>query len=327
MHLPRNGIKRATKLIAASLFAAASAVTVGVATAPTASAASPTIDVVVSPHPDDEMSAFALANIGAPYQVNIYMARGGSSTAGCQLRSLNGVLYPKGYNLGKGERLPSNFKPGVSNVTNWTKAECEKGRMESTVLFLRALSQKGFRTPNVSLTPTKSVNIPGVGNVLSHVGSKGAVLFFNLGDENTNTAATRDAINKVPQYASQLGLPTSARWHNIYAAAYQRTAAATAQCAYYPHVGHGTLRNAVLGGKFPAFDGYTYTASCINDAGVNITRTVGHSAMNAIYPKPSGPFNTYYNWLNDPEWFVDWSTSSQKYIFSNRQSFIAKPAR
>lgn len=279
------------------------------------------MDLVVAPHPDDEMQAWSLLDgTGGAHTVFAFMTRGEETTL-CR-QPLPGL------DVALGEAVPDPRPRG-----RWT-ASCAQARMNSTVAFLE---QMGHDDPALPEVYDSAVSPPlgdmSVGercddgdchdsdNVLVHAGNGAAtVLFFDLGDGDLTTDEVTAAISTVVDRRSELGLP-DLPWRRLIAASYYN--ADQPSCFEYPHPDHHAVGEAVDTSPH-SFD-ERYVATCNTPETDTANRVVDPDVWDTTFAIADdgtriGPHQVLYGWLLSP--FHDPNIGTQAELFHRDQHFI-----
>jgi hypothetical protein len=285
-----------------------------------ASAGAVQYSYVVSAHPDDEYSAWSLIDKSpSNYPVFIFMTQGESSGM---------CVSSAAYNVGD-ERYPGTLNPPANNyptmahaTTPWDRPAtwaptlpvteatvkdpgCRQARMNSTEQFLDDMGASDPTLPrfvpgSTKIKRTCFASVPEAGKdncAYSMASSVGALIFFDLGDDNFDWATVPYALSpndvvwavqRVYQNRATLGIPAlSGGVHNILGAAFYNgntpgpnatsgyATIAGGKCEVYAHWNHRAVQVAlwndtILAGVF------NYGRTCTGDP--DVTPTGGRTA-------------------------------------------------
>lgn len=279
------------------------------------------LDLVVSPHPDDEMQAWSLLDgTSDGHAVFAFMTRGEETTL-CQ-QALPGL------DVTLGEAVPDPRPRG-----RWTDS-CAQARMNATMAFLEQMGRDDPALPEV-YDPAVSAPLDGMSpgqrcddgdchdgdNLLVHAGHGPAtVLFFDLGDGDLTTDEVTGAISAVVDRRRELGLP-ELPWDRLIAASYYN--ADQPSCFEYPHADHLAVSEAVDTSQHPFNE--RYVATCKTPETDTTNRAVNADLWDATFAIADdgtriGPHQVQYGWLlsslHDPD------VGTQAELFHRDQHFI-----
>ncbi len=311
--------RRAGLAVAAALVAVAVVIAVVVVTSGDRRSA---LDVVVAPHPDDEMQAWSLlAGTTEAHTVFAFLTRG-EETSLCQ-RALPGL------DAASGEVVPRPRPRG-----RWTDS-CAQARMNATIAFLERMGDDDPGLPDDydEGVRTGLAGSPGgqrcddgdchdVGDVVVHAGDGATVVFFDLGDGDLTTDEVDDAIATLVDHGGELGIPDLPR-RRLVAASYYNDDQPT--CVRYPHPDHRAVTDAVDGAPhgFPE----RFVATCRTPDADLVGRAVDPDVWAATFDVADdgtriGPHPVLYGWLLDPYWPDDPDPGSQDELFHRDQVFV-----
>lgn len=312
----RFGWHRSIRLVALGLLLCA--LVAVVACGRSQSAAGPDrLNLVLSPHPDDEMEAWSLIEDGSDvYHVFVY-ATLGEETSFC-------APGLPGYEAETGERPPRPMPGGTHSKS------CEDERINSTLQFLNQMAETDSGLPHALDESELQVSEPfperGVrllrdddGTVLPadrrariyDGGDQGLVMFWDMGDGDLTRDEVAWVVGTVLTNRAALGIP-DLPWDRLVGASFFH-ADAYAECMIYTHPDHEAVHDALWNSRFPEFSEQV-APTCRDDPRASLTGVVGHfeDAMRLGGPALDGfrvrlgAHNIHYGWLKAPYFAGDW---------------------
>jgi len=207
------------------------------------------IDLIVMPHPDDEMEAWSvIEDNDRAYSVFVYLTLG-EETAFC-------APDLPGYQEATGEREPRPMPEGKHSEA------CQNERINSTLHFLNDMAETdpglphGFSESAMQWSarfPENGVQLLRIdGDTQSAAdrrarvfdgGEHGLAIFFDMGDGDLTEAEARWAIDTVLTNREALGIPDLS-WNRMIGASFFHDDV-YAHCMDYPHPDHESVHGTV----------------------------------------------------------------------------------
>lgn len=291
------------------------------------------VDIIAMPHPDDEMEAWSLIQgTSTRYKVFVYFTLG-EETSYCNPTTFNVSFRP---DLGE---TPPPYTP-----TGTLSSSCGESRITATLNFLNRMSGTDSSIPGgfsdssyttISLPDINNAN-PGhvdngtfiadkkmrVYNSVTGNGSKGNVLFFNLGNQDLTKAEVVWALQSIINNRTAVGLP-DIPLHAMIGPFAHTISSSYANCQTYDHPDHYAVHDALYNTDFgmpsPSLQ---VAATCATDPDYTanpLTGLVSTTAFNnafAVNPttlQREGFFQRDYGWMDgsDLGWYANDSSTSQ----------------
>lgn len=276
----------------------------------TASAAQINANIIVSPHPDDEMESWSLIeNSPDNYEIFAYMTRG-SDTIYCNQDKWQAAVASK-----NGWALNPSPAPVIKNTP-----ECKAARMESTRSFLAAMGAQDSSLPQ-GYTSYTDMTISGLSVRKYDGGPQGMALFFDNPDGGLTQQQVIDSVRAIINNRNALGVPSNLRFTNIIGGYRNMN---TAGCYVYNHTDHATVHAALWNYDFGTA-GAQMGSTCRNDSDVSRIKTTTPTNWDYAFQASGGTFPgkhyKYYGWLSNPSFPIDGSGSSQNGIYNRYQTF------
>ncbi|MCL1601405.1 MAG: hypothetical protein M3112_07710 [Actinomycetia bacterium] len=288
------------------------------------------IDMIVMPHPDDEMEAWSvIENNTDVYHLFVYLTLG-EETSFC-------TPDLPGYQEATGEREPRPMPEGKHSEA------CESERINSTLHFLNQMAETDPGLPHGFTESTMRWSDPFAENGVQLTrsdgdarapadrrarvfdgGEQGQVVFFDMGDGDLTEDETRWVIDTVLANRTALGIP-DLRWNRLIGASFYHDSTYE-DCMDYPHPDHKSVHRTVWDDNAGAFSEWI-VPTCRQDPESTRDGVVDHfgDAMELGEPTADGYFsrlgshNIHYGWLKSPYYEGDWE--GQEKLFQRNQNF------
>jgi hypothetical protein len=288
------------------------------------------LDLIVSPHPDDEMEAWSVIEANSDtYKVFVYSTLG-EETSFC-------APDRPGYQERTGEREPRPMPEGRYS------AACENERVNSTLHFLNQMAEtdpslpsglsesaiqwsEPFPEQGVQLV-RRDGDIEEPADRRARVfdgGEQGMVVFFDMGDGDLTEAEVRWVMDTVLANRAALGIP-NLPWNRLIGASFYHDAT-YADCVDYPHPDHKAVHLTLWNERFSEFS-QQLAPTCQQDPRATLEGVTDHfeDAMQLGelapdgHPTRLGAHNIHYGWLKSPYYAGDWM--GQDELFQRNQYF------